>query len=219
VRRRPLLVASIVLGASCLGGPLEHSNYFDIASGSEISIDGLPDTLYSVRDTFEFTVSSVPAFPSGIVGAAATFVSGRSLLTELGGFRFVPSGITVYPQSVTFAVHVNPVQTWPVDTQTVWMVQIPQTLALSCFTAGCQSVAVPSAAVAQVTGTDQGGGPLAIPLTAPGYGTATSSDTTVVRVTGQSGPRILYTAVGPGIATIQFSAAGLLATLVVNVTP
>jgi hypothetical protein len=206
--------------AACLAGPMERSNYWDEASGSSIEISGVPDTIYSVLDTFELAVSSIPAFPGSAGGATMTFVSGRALLTELGGFRFVPTGITVIPQPVTFAAHVNPVRAWPVDTLTLWMVQRPQTLVLSCFSVGCQSVAVAASTVAQVTGTDEGGGVLAIPVSFPPFGAAVSSDTLIMRIIGRSGPRISIVGVAPGVANLQFSAGGVVATPIpITVTP
>jgi hypothetical protein len=216
--RRGLVV--LVAAVACIGAPFEHSNYWDAASGSRIEIGGAPDTLYSILDTFELTVTSSPAFPTSIGGAAMTFVEGRTYLSELGGFRFVPSGINVvFPRMVTFAAHVNPVKAWPVDTVSVWMIQRAQTLALSCFSVGCQSIAGTSTAVALITGTDEGGGGLVIPVTIPAFGTATSSDTLVMRVIGRTGARITMVGVAPGVATLQISAGGLLATLPIAVTP
>lgn len=218
MRIRPAL-ALTCLAVACIAAPFEHSNYYDAKSGSRIAFTGLPDTVYSPRDTFEFTVTSSPAFPSNVAGATVTFASGRSLLGELGGFRYVPAGVTVFPQSVTFAAHVNPVRAWPVDTQVLWMVQHPVTLALSCFSAGCTTVAVNATTLAQVTGTDTFGAALAVPMNSLVFGSATSSDTLVFRVIGRAGPRINYQAVAAGTANLLFSAGGVNASMAITVVP
>ena len=72
-RLRLLLpIAATTLGvlASCVELPLERTNFFDPESGTRILMDGVPDTISSVGESFTVTLTLSPTPGSSVPLAA-----------------------------------------------------------------------------------------------------------------------------------------------------
>lgn len=139
--RRPRAASAVVATAllalpSCMDGPFERTNPFDLEAPFEIALLGIPDTLNAVGEQFRVTIDADPPLPEGILALDWDAIGPGALVSRGDGSYYVSNlaGASPSPATVRLSIGDRVIERALIIRQRV------DTLALRCIAAGCDSL-------------------------------------------------------------------------------
>jgi hypothetical protein len=212
---RPLLAAALLL-AACVVSPLERSNYFDVAAGSQLTITADVDSIDQSLGIVTLTVTSTPDFPAERPGATTFLVSGPAI--QLDDSRWMMSNAGLFWRPVVIRAFVR-AGLPPTADITVWARQRPVDIILSCV-ASCSLGGVGTSGTISFELRDASVGGIVLPANPYRFGTVDVVTPGVVDLAGRpSASTITVVAVAPGSTWVRLSGEGVSDSILVTVTP
>lgn len=187
-------VALLWLLAGCVELPFERSNYLDPGSGAQLVIEGVPDSIFSVGQSFSLTVRLDPAPPSTAILPTLVLEYPERLVSRVTPSTFITTLEMGYvPVRVTYRARLEGVTNGPWGEHTLILQQRPTSLSLQCQSPeGCATIAGAGVLRQLVfAANDAGGTPVAFPSGSFRYGAVVSRDPTRVQVVGRPAANVI----------------------------
>lgn len=139
--RFPILLGLLFVGASCVELPLERTNFFDPGSGTTLSLAGIPDTLNSVGETFDITVTLTPQPSASVPRPEIVVEFPEGVLRRTGVSTYAStSGAGYFPVQALIGASLAGVVNGPFVRKSLVIRQRPDSLDLRCISPdGCAS--------------------------------------------------------------------------------
>jgi len=135
----PILLSLLAIAVSCVELPLERNNFLDPGSGTTISLVGIPDTLNSVGETFEITVTLTPQPSASAARPEIVVEIPDGVLQRTGALSFAStSGAGYVPVRAVIEASLAGVVNGPFVRKSLVIRQRPDSLQLRCISPdGC----------------------------------------------------------------------------------
>lgn len=217
-------LALLGLLAGCVDLPFERSNYLDPGSGAQLVIEGVPDSIFAVGQSFSMTVRLDPGPPSTATLPTIVLEYPERLLRRVDPTTYVTTIEMGYvPVRVTYRARLEGVLNGPRGERSLMLQQRPVSLTLQCLSSeGCASI-TGTGNVRQLAfrANDSGGTAVAFPSSNFRYGEVFSRDPSRVQVLGRPAANAIdVRSVSPGRTWIVMTGEpGLVDSLSIEVLP
>lgn len=214
----------LALLAGCVELPFERSNYLDPGSGAQLVFEGVPDSIFSVGESFSLTVRLDPAPPNSAALPMLVLEYPDALLNRVTPTTYVTTIEMGYvPVRATYRARLEGVLNGPRGERSVILQQRPVSLTLQCSSSeGCASIAgIGNVRQLAFRANDAGGTAVAFPTSNFRYGDVFSRDPSRVQVIGRPAANAIdVRSVSPGRTWIVMTGGpGLVDSLSIEVLP
>lgn len=224
MRIQPTGLALFGLLIGCVEMPFERSNYLDPGSGARLVIDGVPDSIFQVGESFAITIHLQPKSPSDASLPEVVLEYPNSLLSRADAATFITTNEMGYvPVRAVYRARFEGVLNGPRGERALILQQRPVSLSLQCVSPeGCATI-MGAGQLRQLVfrANDAGGTAVSFPSSSFRYGEVISRDPTRVQVLGRPAPNAIDVRSGsPGRTWIVMTGGpGLVDSLSIEVLP